>query len=335
VDRRIRYQNPWRGIFHDMDGSLTGLGPDTYATKGYKHVQQPECSLDDELFDGVVCDNTVQIRRVAFHGYDPGHFRGQPLYITKYDKRDMDQLTDEEKEAYLDDSANRQRIDFKDKKDPSNGWAVPYVTGHRYRLHWSNHLDFEVMKVQISERWSEGDKNALFVLPFVDAREAINVTRTDTGLQIPNATLLNATSTWTSGHNWLQNATEIREFQFVVNGEDQGIRNLRLHGLQCITGVCKQEEIDDDIPIDPNSKAWSDPLTWPSGEVPEPGDDVHIEPGMNVVLDIQTPILNLVTVNGRLSFLNHETADIHLHAKQVYVRSGELLIGAEGDPYRG
>lgn len=39
VTRRIKYQYPERGIFHDMDGSLTGLGADTYATKGYKHVQ--------------------------------------------------------------------------------------------------------------------------------------------------------------------------------------------------------------------------------------------------------------------------------------------------------
>lgn len=38
VTRRIKYQYPERGIFHDMDGSLTGKGADTYATKGYKHV---------------------------------------------------------------------------------------------------------------------------------------------------------------------------------------------------------------------------------------------------------------------------------------------------------
>lgn len=76
VPRKIRYQYPERGIFHDMDGTLTGLGADTYATKGYKHTQQPECTLDTTLFDGVVCDNTVQIRRVTFTGYQPNNFRG-------------------------------------------------------------------------------------------------------------------------------------------------------------------------------------------------------------------------------------------------------------------
>jgi len=59
------------------------------------------------------------------------------------------------------------------------------------------------MKVQISERWEAGDKEALFVLPFVDAREAINVTRVDTGQQIPDKSLLESRNTWESGHNWL------------------------------------------------------------------------------------------------------------------------------------
>ena len=66
--------------------------------------------------------------------------------------------------------------------------------------------------------------------------------------------------------------------------------------------------------------------------LPIAGEDVVIEPGMHVILDIETPILNLLVVNGRLSFLDFNT-DIHLHAKQIYVRAGELLIGEEGTPY--
>ena len=70
--RRIRYQYPERGIFHDMDGSLTGKGSNTYATKGYPHVQQPECATDAasmDMYDGVVCDPSVEIRRITFTGY--------------------------------------------------------------------------------------------------------------------------------------------------------------------------------------------------------------------------------------------------------------------------
>lgn len=49
---------------------------------------------------------------------------------------------------------------------------------------------------------------------------------------------------------------------------------------------------------------WSNPDSWPSGEVPGELEDVKIEAGVNMVLDIDTPILNVLTINGRLSFLN-------------------------------
>jgi len=78
---RIRYQVPYNAIFNDLDGTLTELGPNTWTT-GYgrvetingrlkeyylthiKHVK--ECKLDVPMYDGFVCDNTVQVRRVAF-----------------------------------------------------------------------------------------------------------------------------------------------------------------------------------------------------------------------------------------------------------------------------
>jgi hypothetical protein len=37
VKVKIRYQEPWREIFYDLDGSLTGLGPNSYATSFWTH----------------------------------------------------------------------------------------------------------------------------------------------------------------------------------------------------------------------------------------------------------------------------------------------------------
>ena len=143
--------------------------------------------------------------------------------------------------------------------------------------------------------------------------------------------MLNTVSSWTTGANWLQNATDIREFQFVVNSKDLNINKIRLQGLQCISGACPQDAVRP-VPLG-DAKYWSAVDTWPSGMLPVEGEDVHIEPGMNVILDIETPKLNLLIINGRLSFLDY-TDPIHLHAKQIYVRSGELLIGEEAAPYQ-
>ena len=43
VTTKIRYQFPYRDIFYDLDGTLTGLGPKTWATPYWKHNDQPEC----------------------------------------------------------------------------------------------------------------------------------------------------------------------------------------------------------------------------------------------------------------------------------------------------
>lgn len=43
VPKRINYQYPRKDIFYDLDGTLTGLGPKTWATPYFYHNLQPEC----------------------------------------------------------------------------------------------------------------------------------------------------------------------------------------------------------------------------------------------------------------------------------------------------
>jgi len=37
---------------------------------------------------------------------------------------------------FLDEENNYSVIPFKEKQNPT-GWAVPFVTGHKYRAHWA------------------------------------------------------------------------------------------------------------------------------------------------------------------------------------------------------
>jgi hypothetical protein len=77
---------------------------------------------------------------------------------------------------------------------------------------------------------------------------------------------------------------------------------------------------------------WSDVSNWPNETLPVEGDDVHIESGWNMILDIEeTPIFKMVRINGVLTFGNE--TDIHLRAKHIFIRAGELHIGNETHPY--
>ncbi len=76
---------------------------------------------------------------------------------------------------------------------------------------------------------------------------------------------------------------------------------------------------------------WSDPATWPSGKVPAEGDAVTIGRDMDVVLDVSTPNLRSLTIDGKLSFSDER--DLELATEWIYVRGGELEIGTADDPH--
>lgn len=53
ITRRIKYQMPWRGIFLDLDGSLTGKGPNTWASAHFSHNEhKEECDTNLPVYDG-------------------------------------------------------------------------------------------------------------------------------------------------------------------------------------------------------------------------------------------------------------------------------------------
>ena len=57
-----------------------------------------------------------------------------------------------------------------------HAWAMPYVTGHRYRVHWAAGLDMDKMKIEVSERWQPTDQNVNLVFNFTNSLEAVNIT---------------------------------------------------------------------------------------------------------------------------------------------------------------
>ncbi|HWL62661.1 MAG TPA: G8 domain-containing protein [Steroidobacteraceae bacterium] len=78
------------------------------------------------------------------------------------------------------------------------------------------------------------------------------------------------------------------------------------------------------------SGAWSDSSTWSGGAVPKAGSKVTISRGVDVVLDITTPALNGLTIDGKLRFSNN--ADLALTTEWIMLH-GELAIGTEARPH--
>ncbi len=75
---------------------------------------------------------------------------------------------------------------------------------------------------------------------------------------------------------------------------------------------------------------WSDPATWPNNKVPAAGDKVAIARNQSVILDVNTPALGGVTIDGTLSFADN--ADVELTTEWIMLH-GELAIGTEARPH--
>src|SRR5690606_1474758 len=61
------------------------------------------------------------------------------------------------------------------------------------------------------------------------------------------------------------------------------------------------------------------------------GEEVTIPRGTEMVLDVSSPALRSLTVDGKLTF--SDDRDLELTTEWIYLRGGELQIGSEGRPH--
>ena len=199
------------------------------------------------MHDGVICDNTVQIRRISFNQYSPWSLHGQKIKVAKWDHDIEDLLlaanvTNNETDLWdFEQDVNHthfSRLDWRKGPDPTQGWPVALVTGHRYRFHWGEGVDFERMRVYLDELiWQSTDKDVHFMTNFTDVRAAMNITTNNGGGElVANETYLQAAESIISGDNVVYNQTEVREFHFMMNAKNntEGRGNLEITGHRCV-----------------------------------------------------------------------------------------------------
>ena len=167
-----------------MDGTLTGLTADSYATPNWKHnLWEPSCSVaEEDKYNGIICDNTVQVRQIYFNNYSPSHFDNQDEFIAQLDlsfEKSLKEQSDDNNDAfqaYIEDDNNFSQLWM-----VKNIWAAPFVTGKRYNIRWGTGLDFEDMQMHLSERWLDSDFHVMLHSTHIDVREEINFYDMDTG----------------------------------------------------------------------------------------------------------------------------------------------------------
>lgn len=150
----------------------------------------------------------------------------------------------------------------------------------------------------------------------------------------PNDTIPDNWDDFVAGQYVHYGDQEVRQLHIVVNGKNktypEAEQKFNFEIVRCETDCFEViEEVEEP---EAEFRFWSDASNWPNETVPVEGDDVHIEPGWKMILDVEeTPVFELIRINGILIFSNE--TDIHLRAKHIFIRAGELHIGNETHPY--
>ncbi|CAJ1445998.1 unnamed protein product [Effrenium voratum] len=76
-------------------------------------------------------------------------------------------------------------------------------------------------------------------------------------------------------------------------------------------------------------RRWSDASGWPDGQLPGEMDNVVLPPEDNVLLDIVTPKLHWLDVQGRLEFDREKNTTLNAHSVKVW---GKMEMGTAADP---
>lgn len=335
-EARVKWTPPFNQIFWDLDGSLTGVSGG-WATPFRAMNAWPECPRRNaELDFGLACDNTVKVRRLQIDGVNPRELDFQSVWFAT--TVGVDETRFQPKEHY--------------------GWTTPVVSTHWYHGFFRNFIDYQTMRIRYSEPayvtsdpsdWvgmtfnytDYRDRNEVFYgvgSSAVDQRYAItpeNASSTfgfnlgDVGIPRPTdpigtGYLNQSTNVWYVMLNNVSANVPLSEHWWDEN-------RYRTHRIdvtrkQCpISGCPRPPAVQLGV-----AKPWSDPTAWPMGRLPVAGENITINASTHILMDINPPKLGLLTIEGKLEFV--DTADRELHCDKILVW-GALEIGTPAQPF--
>jgi hypothetical protein len=120
---------------------------------------------------------------------------------------------------------NYSVVPWRNKIYPMQAWAMPYVLGKKYKIHWGPGIDYTAMQIDLSSRWEPSDANLHLINNYTDIRNAFNVTYNGNPLSmmVPyNNVISNTSDEWVCGDNAI--FPELQEFHLIVNGKSTPAR---------------------------------------------------------------------------------------------------------------
>jgi hypothetical protein len=127
-----------------------------------------------EVYDGLLCNNQVEVRRIVFYKYTPDSLNMMEMKVLQFDDSVVAGMNATTKAAYKENITNYSVAPWRPKANPTKAWALPFVTGKKYKIHWQKGVDFMTMQVDLSPHWKPTDKDLYLIHNFTDVRAKID-----------------------------------------------------------------------------------------------------------------------------------------------------------------
>ena len=328
VDRKIIWDGTKKEVYIDLDGTFFGGQPNSSITGYYPHIDGiSDCFIaNTSIYDSsIICNNNVQIRPIMFRNLRPQEaFRGLEIRVYR--------IPDFNYNLSLANVSNFTKVVmYKIFVDTMYTWALPFVTGYIYNVHWQDgSLDFTHLNLYPTNYWKNTDKGVVLRFNYSDTREDFNVSLLRFSKLTQNANKLNDifdpnTNNFTTADYY--HRMDNKYFSIGVNGKING--TIDIDPVKCLK-TCPR--IDDDATKESFFRLWSNISMWNNSKLPQEGDTVLIPRAWRLILDVDTPNLAKLIIDGDLTF-DSTQKKIRLTAALIWVRVGMIYAGSQAVPY--
>lgn len=323
-DAYVRFGAPYKDIMWDLDGTLTSRGANTYVVPRFAFNAWAECAVGGAEHDrGHVCSSDVEVRR---------------LHLQSPSQRALDYLS-----LNISSDAGVDAVRFRPAGEWS-GWAVPLVTRRAtaYNLSFGPNFlgDWTDLRLRLSEPeyTSPGVSTEWLTVRLAGPTQRYATRVTYAGVARPGVPAPLDPLRHPHGTGVMTPGGGNRSWELLLSarGQAQQANPFETSLLSAVAVFCPPEGCNPPPPVNyGNFSLWSDAATWPSGRVPQAGDNVVIPGNVSVLLDIAAPPpLGVVTVFGGLTFLDAGGVARTLTLASLVVY-GTLTIGTRASPYAG
>ncbi|CAE7477052.1 PKHD1L1 [Symbiodinium sp. CCMP2456] len=349
------------GIYWDMDGTLTGY-TNGFVSLNYEYMHFPGiCAVVDEHVNGVMCgasDGSVRVRRLLVNEQQPWQLDGKLMNVrtsagfdqVKYDTKKLSGwpvivLENETFDTRVDDPNDFQELAFLYSQRPYVMESLGYIYNqttpmdeaiivHVNFTDWRDHYDADASTALRLDRMPTRDDpfGSHSMMLWQDQCDEFNLTDevsdkcgvyvNDTGLALKAE--IDSQPTVDMVHGRLTTVFTMK----VQEGTPGGSFRNKFYPRECPKSGCPQPNVVGPGGLRP-LRRWSDPEGWPDGKLPAEMDNVVLPPDDNVLLDIETPKLHWLDVQGRLEFDRTVNTTLHAHSVKVW---GIFEMGTAEEP---